>query len=182
MPVFHNPRKVTVETGDWPGPLVVLALVVVLIGSGVAWLLGELEKIQPEVWAATGAVVVTSLAATVWDLRREYRRNTLIYYDPEAARQVAAEKRAGRPQVTVNVTVNAPSARPAPEPARPIENHYHQHLHLHGLGREVRAAVAAAMTRKPSAVTDSAPAAIEPRNVMPGVVLSDRRPAIEETK
>jgi hypothetical protein len=119
-------------------------------------------------------------------LRRQYRRNTLIYYDPEAVRRAAADKRAAGPhQVTVNVTVNAPPP-PVPDSARAIENHYHQHnhlhLHLHGFGREVQAAVAAAVTRRPRAVTDSEPAAIEPRNVTPGDVISDRQPAIEKRK
>jgi hypothetical protein len=46
MPTFRNPKLAIIEPrGDF-APLAVLALVIVLIVSGVVWLVGELEKIQ----------------------------------------------------------------------------------------------------------------------------------------
>jgi hypothetical protein len=166
--------------GDNSGAIIGLVAIIVFIVSGAVWLLHQLQRIEVELYAIGGVVLVGSVGFAAWFVRRELRTRTVLYH--QAAREVAAEKRA--------------AMRPAPRVVhyhQHDETHYHWHsapqvtsqeLHLHQ-----HAAPQDDAPQAEPAVVQNVPRqggigaagrrerqAIAPRKVVAGVVIRDPQP------
>lgn len=136
MPEFRNPKYVRVDPrGGSPLPallgLVIVASVVISAATAAWRWLTEPHPALDVVFYAVMGVTILGVIALVVIIARPNGHRVLIHYDPDAARQVAADNRSAIASATATATATAHATSPAVAAPLIIAPQYHEHRHLH---------------------------------------------------